>query len=573
MYSFYGGRPGNPFIIVLAFDSVAAMVASFSQGAGYTDVHYDEHVIINTTNKNDPDNGKIYRRGYNFTNEMGGAEYIGTIVGPAGPAPMVGMAATAQIAKMEADQGYEDRYSTGQYTITNQSLVPGKTSTGTFNDAIQWASYSVRDANGEDSTAYIGFTFPYMVLEYETAAVSPYRNGQYADTSSATRADDGTHPFYEKWHLDIPKGVKGDAIKNLKVETASANIQEYTGQADDIAAGRKVLVYDYYNYDNAENGNPTKLYLGDYNMIDNVSLNDQGTLTIDYSHQDDSVFTKKIKWIQSVTLDPNGLLTVTYNHATDADGNPTTYTTRLSWINQAFVGSNGVVTFRSTTGQVYQSQVMRWPTAISINTESSSGAGEGTGNQKLHVAWNSGGPGSPNPVEEDIGNPINYIMGMGINDANHLLVRYSDPQKRINGITWNGYNGWTDLGAVNINRQAYQPNDYVSGLNWIGTGELYTYDTSDPYFSVRFYIPLNKPISSDILSVQLPPDDDAGTISGENAAASFTNISLEMAGVSITPVGLQVISDTNIPNNGSYTGSKFINISVSDMEFWFRGES
>jgi len=95
MYSFYGGRPGNPFIIVLAFDSVAAMVASFSQGAGYTDVHYDEHVIINTTNKNDPDNGKIYRRGYNFTNEMGGAEYIGTIVGPAGPAPMVGMAATA----------------------------------------------------------------------------------------------------------------------------------------------------------------------------------------------------------------------------------------------------------------------------------------------------------------------------------------------------------------------------------------------------------------------------------------------------------------------------------------------
>ena len=45
--------------------------------------------MINTVNKNDPDNGKIYRRGYDFNNDMGGAEFIGTIVGPAGKAPMI----------------------------------------------------------------------------------------------------------------------------------------------------------------------------------------------------------------------------------------------------------------------------------------------------------------------------------------------------------------------------------------------------------------------------------------------------------------------------------------------------
>jgi len=28
-----------------------------------------------------------------------------------------------------------------------------------------------------------------------------------------------THPYYNKWHLDIPKGVKGDTIRNLKVTT------------------------------------------------------------------------------------------------------------------------------------------------------------------------------------------------------------------------------------------------------------------------------------------------------------------------------------------------------------------
>jgi len=37
--------------------------------------------------------------------------------------------------------------------------------------------------------------------------------------SSIYRDDDNTHPYYNKWHLDIPKGVKGDTIRNLKVTT------------------------------------------------------------------------------------------------------------------------------------------------------------------------------------------------------------------------------------------------------------------------------------------------------------------------------------------------------------------
>ena len=79
MYSFYGGRPGNSFNIVTNFSTVAEMVAAFKQGPNYTTVHYDQHVIINTSDGTDVDNGKIYRRGYNYTNSMGGAEYVGKI--------------------------------------------------------------------------------------------------------------------------------------------------------------------------------------------------------------------------------------------------------------------------------------------------------------------------------------------------------------------------------------------------------------------------------------------------------------------------------------------------------------
>lgn len=80
--SFYGGKPGSSFAVVQNFSSVSLMVENFAKGPNYTDVNYDEYVLINTVTKTDPDNGKIYRRGYDYTDSMGGAIYIGTIAGP-----------------------------------------------------------------------------------------------------------------------------------------------------------------------------------------------------------------------------------------------------------------------------------------------------------------------------------------------------------------------------------------------------------------------------------------------------------------------------------------------------------
>ena len=79
MNSFYGGKPGNSFKIVQNFETIAAMKAAFQQGANYTDVHYDEYVIINTNGTSDQDNGKVFRRGYDLHNEYGGGEYVGQI--------------------------------------------------------------------------------------------------------------------------------------------------------------------------------------------------------------------------------------------------------------------------------------------------------------------------------------------------------------------------------------------------------------------------------------------------------------------------------------------------------------
>ena len=297
--SFYGGRRGASFVIAKRYSTIAEMVAAFSQGGDYKTVNYDEYVLIDTENKNNPDNGKIYRRGYEYNNSMGGAIYEGQIVGPAGLAPHTEMHTIDEVEQIEQREDFTYRRGSGEYSPVGGNIIPGKyVEPGTgiikYNDKISWAYCSVRDMNSHESTAHIGFKFPYTVIDYTTTSVSTYENGNYADTSAATRIDDGSHPFYEKWNISIPKGVKGDAFKNFRVMVADNTIQSYTGQADDIANNRQVLVYDYYHYDEKENGDMKTYYVGDYNKISNITVSATGLVTIEYTHDDNDTYQMRI---------------------------------------------------------------------------------------------------------------------------------------------------------------------------------------------------------------------------------------------------------------------------------------
>ena len=201
--SFYGGRRGASFVIAKRYSTIAEMVAAFSQGGDYKTVNYDEYVLIDTENKNNPDNGKIYRRGYEYNNSMGGAIYEGQIVGPAGLAPHTEMHTIDEVEQIEQREDFTYRRGSGEYSPIGENIIPGKyVEPGTgiikYNDKISWAYCSVRDMNSHESTAHIGFKFPYTVIDYTTTSVSTYENGNYADTSAAMRIDDGSHPFYEK---------------------------------------------------------------------------------------------------------------------------------------------------------------------------------------------------------------------------------------------------------------------------------------------------------------------------------------------------------------------------------------
>lgn len=494
--SFYGGKAGTPFIIAKSYNSVNAMIADFAKGPALTAVQYGEHVIINTEDKNNSNNGALYRRGYDYNNSMGGAIYVGTIVGPSGKAPMFELTTIENIKDITFKDSDEVRQGEGTWNISNKSLVPGKINSE-FNDDIAWSYITIRDQQGIDTTAWVGISIPYHVIEMDAQSVSAYYNrdketADFKNVNLVERDDDQAHPFYSHWSVRIPKGIKGDALKNFRVVEASDAIQDYEGKTDDINNHRKVLVYDYYCYDAKENGEPKTLYLGDFNMIDTIDLADDGTFTINYTHDNTVTYTKKIKWITSTTLNnTTGVFHINYNDGSN-------YETTLKWINGISLANNGTITFTYTTGdsetlenkikwitttelaangtltinyndgtkEVFDKKIqwitditltdegiltinynngipaftksLVWPVRIEFDSKDNE-ADPGT--QVIKVTYNNG-------TVETIGQPLNSIMRMEVNPINyHLLILFTNPAKR-GTVTYDSITGWVDYGAI-----------------------------------------------------------------------------------------------------------------------------
>lgn len=444
--SFYGGRRGASFVIVKNYKVISpddnriddmikidleldesstitetqreewlldnCMIYCFKQGGGYKTVNYDEYVLIDTTNKNDKDNGKIYRRGYEYNNDMGGAVYIGQIVGPAGMAPHVEMTTIEEVNELASDENLSIvdingehlyRKTEGEYAPT-ENLVPGQyydeDGTEKFNDSIKFAACSVRDANSHLTTAYIGFIIPYPVLQYTAESVSPYYHRSDAENQEmenwdetgdttdfnndklVVRTDDLSHPFFSRWNISVPKGKQGDTLKNFRITTVAAEdskeikLQNYEGIEDDRNTTdvnkRQILVYDYYTYGRDAGGDPVALYLGDYNVIDNFRIDDDGTVTIDYSHDDQDVYPNLFKWIKSISLNEDtGLFEIIFNYDEEADGTPTKISQYLTWLKDMDVQEDGTIAWTYTTPEDDRTypQYLKWIKQVQLNAE------------------------------------------------------------------------------------------------------------------------------------------------------------------------------------------------------------
>ena len=388
------------------------MVQCFEKGGDSTDeVNYGEYVIIDTiaglNHKNDPDNGKVFRRGINFAEgDLHGAEYIGQIVGPQGETPEVDMNSFNYIVSQA-----EGHASTGSYNMTD-GMVPGKDSLGNYHDEIRYAYYNMRDADDNIQQILIGFEFPYLVVEFTGNTRSPYyQAGDVIPTGKSVGdlllsdfelsehiTESPEHPFYDKWKINIPKGIKGDSLDTLEAYPTHSK--------------SGVKIYDSTGTDThrtTEDEIAIKLS-GDAKKVNNNTffpLINSG----DYIRAEDG---KNYRFRYKETKFDNK--------------------------------QNGV-------SEYVDAGLIVYITDIKIDT----GTSEGAGTQRVQVKYSNENEYLP------IGDPLNYIVDTYVvpldtqdpdlqNIAGHLLVYYSDPQKReastIPNIIIKGRIKWVDIGDI-----------------------------------------------------------------------------------------------------------------------------
>lgn len=613
MDSFYGGKPGQSIVLKAHFPYFDDMVDAFKKGEEYKDVWFGEYCIISCPNLNHPDNGKVYRRGFDYQQDDGDAQYVGQIRGPASGTPWFEMTSLADVQEIskrpldrdgddgepweersypylngaEVDVYYDDSNSNADPTIhildfstkdadspSAGSLVPGKVSGAvgdiegsTYNDKIRYTWVNMRTADEDnDSTFYVGFEIPYTVIEFTHTVTAPYKNGTYDESVlDIARTDIGNHPFYELWDVDIAKGIHGDSIRQLKVITLDATHvgtklyrtsditydatdghlifgnPSYEVTSADASAKRQILVYEIATYDtyqsptgpdvvggwsNGDTGNIQHannkgvgwVYVGDFNMVDDILLDDDGTLTFRLSYDDDRIFTHKIKWIDYVKLNTdNGQMTLDFNTTPDKDPDETwwlrwvkdiqfdmdkgtitiIYTNdgnggsgganqeevleaKLRWVKDAKVSDTGVITFgyNTQTGGVQDTFTVKDAenpskdfhlqhiTGVSLSKDANYNE-----DKRIQVKYNYK-DGVANKIEA-IGDSINYIQDMAVRPEDfHLLVLFNDLNHRIsltqaesagigegNEVTINGVTWVRRLAIPGVNGGTQTPQD------------------------------------------------------------------------------------------------------------------
>lgn len=351
MYSFYGGKQGAPFVIVKSFSSIEEMIKAFKQGYNYTEVGFDEYVLINTEDKNSPDNGALYRRGYNFSDlDTGGAVYVGTIVGPEGSPTMLALDLYKNVNEMintQIAEGNTSIFTQGSFNLGEiddegnfipGDLIPGMTidENGEKNitDEILWASCCIRNHQDDDVNTVLGFKIPYTVFDFNIEIEEDSTKTAVAEKIEdidETTGEIKIHPFYEQWKLKLPRGFRGGSVSNLRVITANDTViyEDKNAQKEDIKYNRKIWVYDITTQivtkDESENkifSNEIKTYYaGPCKDIESMTLLKNGIIQTENAYKEIKEINAKnpIKFIDNINIDADSkLLTIEYNTKNDS---------------------------------------------------------------------------------------------------------------------------------------------------------------------------------------------------------------------------------------------------------------
>lgn len=378
MDSLYGGKPGLSFVLKGKFSSIEEMNAAFSEGDSYTKIWYGEHCIIDTPNKNNPDNGKIFRRGINYATTTTSSiknsltECIGQIVGPSSGTPSF----IINELKQNKDQQYELPKEASVKETSVKVLIDNKVYDGflressseqpaaiTFKEGskeepnnqatYKWKNIRVDATDQNESNSWFGveLTIPTQTNVFSAESVSPYVSGELCKT---TKVND----FYQEHLISIPRGVQGISITNLEVKVLSPG--NYYGPADifnginedgtfkeNIDKTRTVettasfIVCTITGYQEKNSQSFEDIILCSYDQISKVEVTNEGNLVIQYTGEKEQseVF---LDFIKSATLTSgNGSEggTLIFKDAKDQENSKSS----LSWVKNIDITNEGKI--------------------------------------------------------------------------------------------------------------------------------------------------------------------------------------------------------------------------------------
>ena len=468
-------------------------------GATASQVGYGDYVIIDPIaglgEYGNPNNGKVYRRGMNYDDDLGGAEYIGQIVGPKGDSPELQMTTIEEISEQPDSNIHHYDMTAGS---AQDGIVPGKYVNGglvNYNDDITYGWATIKDSFGNVTGALIGFTFPYLIPEFVSYKRSAYYTqedydlGRISDISlvgTAIRNSDNFlllidndfqtddrdpshgdtgHAFYRKWKLSIPQGIKGDSQTQLLIIPGKVKIGSglWSSEAsvgidppDTSASNNNTVVsslndteFDHMNlypYDTTS----TIVGVMQTDQKYYAKLEDGSDLQVSYIQttydnlqvgESQRIFIGDYNVIKDMWLTADGELWITYTNKGDEIINDDNL---IPWVTNIQIGQNGtfLITYNNEENKDIYSSAQGWTWNSATHTASKvlKFIDHVTieDNGKIHF-WYSNGEEAPNTGYTNI--RLKYLQNVQINTGLNQESEYdfdgegSGSQKVE--ITWN----------------------------------------------------------------------------------------------------------------------------------------
>lgn len=363
----------------------------------YKDVWYNEYCIIDHPNRNNLNNGQLFRRTLKNESDnklIGGvAEYVGQITGPAGSSPQLvdlngveelqtkfnaiakklGPNDVLQYVDADGNPVTYDPSSTnpslGLLNFgTNIKYIPGNFSEDggeTYIESGTYGWFNIRQGTDEADTSkiYLGFDIPYQVNTFSAGD-----RLRYTDPPSITRRKRGA--FYDHWEINIPRGAPGGYFGNLEKRTHPGGEQNNYYLPTDISYNVNTNNYEYSRNSAAEaykwNQEGQIGYFATFYWYGDIENNDGGIKQIP------NIFLGLARGISSINLSNDGQITIYYEDNTTNTLNalnPITWivNTKISTTSAGGLGNHLLVQFNNVRSDLTKRLEPEQKIALGLN--------------------------------------------------------------------------------------------------------------------------------------------------------------------------------------------------------------